>query len=165
MATTELNVLAFANGTLYSTLADGAINNIDNKGYIFLKKHIGISGSYFDNPYTCTSVSSDYARINNNRTINKAIRSLRTFILPTLARPLNVNPDGTLADNIIAYYETLCQRALDVMVRNAELSAYGVVINPAQNVISTSTLTISISLVPIGTADKIVVNVGFVTNL
>lgn len=165
MATTELDTLAFANGTLYTSLSDGAIDNIDNKGYVFLKKHIGISGSYFDNPYTCVAVSSDYARINNNRTINKAIRNLRTFLLPQLASPLLVNSDGTLSNDTISYFETLCQRALDQMVRDIELSAYGIVINPAQNVLSTSTLTINVSLVPVGTADKIVVNVGFATSV
>lgn len=165
MATTELDTLAFANGTLYTSLSDGTIDNIDNKGYIFLKKHIGISGSYFDNPYTCVPVSSDYARINNNRTINKAIRNLRTFLLPQLASPLVVNSDGTLAQDTISYFETLCQRALDQMIRDIELSAYGVVINPAQNVLSTSTLTVNVSLVPVGTADKIVVNVGFATSV
>jgi hypothetical protein len=165
MASTELDTLAFANGDLYTDLSDGFINNLDNKGYVFLKKHIGISGSYFDNPYTAVAVTSDYARVNNNRTINKAVRSLRTFLLPQLASPLKVNADGTLTQDVISYFETLGARALDVMVRNAELSAYSVDINPAQNVLSTSTLTINVSLVPIGTADKIVVNVGFVTSI
>ncbi len=165
MASTELDTLAFANGTQYTDLSDGLINAIDDKGYVFLKKHIGISGSYFDNPYTAVAVTSDYARINNNRTINKAIRGLRTFLLPQLASPINVNADGTLAQDVISYFESLGARALDVMIRNGELSAYDVEINPAQSILSTSTLIINVSLVPVGTADKILVNVGFVTSI
>jgi hypothetical protein len=165
MATTELDTLAFANGDLYTDLSDGLINNIDDKGYVFLKKHIGINGSYFDNPYTAVAITSDYSRINNNRTINKAIRGLRAFLLPQLASPIVVNSDGTLSQDVISYFESLGERALDVMVRDGELSAYDVMINPAQSILSTGQLIINVSLVPVGTADKIVVNVGFVTSI
>ena len=161
----EFETLAFANGTALNTLTDGQINAVDDKGYIFLKKHVGLDGSYFDNPYTAVAVISDYSRINFNRTINKAIRSLRTYILPTLASPLLVNTDGTLTEDVIAYYETLGQRALDIMVRNGELSGFTITINPAQNVISTSTLTIAVALLLVPSADVIVVNIGFATSL
>jgi len=165
MATSELDTLAFANGQLYSALSDGSIDAIDGKGYVFLKKHVGINGSYFDNPYTCASTTSDYCRIPNNRTINKAVRSLRSLLLPSMASPLLVNSDGTLSEDTIAYFNSLCHQALDVMVRNYELSAFGVTINPAQNVLSTSELIINVKLVPVGTADIITVNIGFATSI
>lgn len=165
MANVEFETLAFANGTALNSLTDAQINAVDTLGYVFLKKHIGITGSYFDNPYTCIAVSSDYARIPNNRTINKATRGLRTYILPQLASPLLVNTDGTLTEDVIAYFETLASKALDVMVRDGELSSFSVTINPAQDVLTTSTLTIAVSLLPIGTADFIVINIGFVTSL
>ena len=164
-AGSELDTLAFAQGTLYSSLSDSAITTIDAKGYIFLKKFVGINGSYFNNSYTSIAMTSDYSRINNNRTINKAIRSLRTFLLPQLASPIKVNTDGTLSADVISYFETLCSRALDIMVSNNELSAFGATINPVQNILSTGKLTINVSLVPTGTADIITVNVGFVTSL
>lgn len=165
IAADEFETLAFANGTALNTLTDGQIDAVENKGYVFLKKQIGLAGSYFNNPYTAVAVISDYSRINFNRTINKAIRSLRTFILPTLASPLLVNTDGTLTEDVISYYETLGQRALDVMVRNGELSGFSITINPAQNVISTSTLTIAVGLLLTPNADVIVVNIGFVSSL
>lgn len=165
MANVEFEVLAFANGMALKNLTDGQINAVDNLGYVFLKKQIGITGSYFNNPYTAVAASSDYSRINNNRTINKAIRSLRTYILPQLASPLLVNADGTLTEDVIAYFETLGQKALDIMVRDGELSAFAVTINPAQNVVSTSTLTIAVSLLPVTAADNIIVNIGFTTTI
>jgi hypothetical protein len=161
MASTELDKLAFANGTLYTALSDGTINNIDGKGYIFLKKQIGINGSYFDNPYTAITVTSDYSRINNNRTMNKAIRNLRAFLLPELAGPINFNADGTLTDGIIGHFEQLGAQALDVMVQAFEVSAYSVIVNPVQNVLATGKLILTVAIIPVGTADIITVNIGF----
>jgi hypothetical protein len=51
------------------------------------------------------------------------------------------------------------------MAANGELSAYAVIINPDQNVLSTGNLTITLELVPVGVARSIVVNVGFVPKL
>jgi hypothetical protein len=161
IASAEFDVLSFSNGQVLTTLSDGTINNVDSFGYIFLKKHIGISGSYFDDSHTCIPVTSDYAYIENNRTINKAIRGLRSFLLPQLASPVVLNSDGTIKEDVIAYYETLCARALDVMQRDFEISAYSVVIDPTQNVLSSSELVINVSIVPVGVARTITVNVGF----
>ncbi|MCD6017279.1 MAG: hypothetical protein K0S53_400 [Bacteroidetes bacterium] len=161
MSSVEMETLAFANGSLYNVLSDGLINNLDAKGYIFLKKYIGIAGSYFDNPYTCVAVTSDYCRINNNRTINKVSRGLRTFLLPAIASPIKVNADGTLSEDVIASFKAMCNRALDVMIRDGELSAFKITINPAQNVLSTNQLFIDVKIVPVGTSDEIIVNVGY----
>jgi hypothetical protein len=161
IASTEFDVLNFSNGQILTALSDGTINNVDTYGYIFLKKHIGISGSYFDDSHTAVTITSDYAYIENNRTINKAIRGLRTFLLPQLASPLVLNSDGTIKEDVISYYKSLCSRALDVMQRDFEISAYSVVIDPTQNVLSTSELVINVSIVPVGVARTITVNVGF----
>ena len=165
VANTEYETLNFANGQVYNVISDGSINNLDAKGFVFLRKHTSLTGSYFNNPYTSTLVTSDYSRINNNRTINKAIRGMRTFLLPALASPIKVNEDGSLTDDVIAYFESLCKRALDVMQRDAEVSAFSVRIDPTQDVLSTSTLEISVSIVPLGSADNIEVNVGFAVSI
>jgi len=165
MASSEFDTLAFANGQLYTAISDGAINNLDSFGYIFLKKQIGLSGSYFDNCFTAVSPTSDYSKINSNRTIYKAIRSVRTILLPNLSSPIVVNADGTLSEDVIGYYTSECARALDVMVRDGEISAYNVIINPAQNVLSTSTLAITIEIVPTGDADTIKINIGYTLSI
>jgi hypothetical protein len=161
MASTEYDVLNFSNGQVLTALSDGTINNVDSYGYIFLKKHVNISGSYFDDSHTAVSITSDYAYIENNRTINKAIRGLRAFLLPQLASPIVLNSDGTIKEDVISYFETLCARALDVMQRDFEISAYSITIDPTQNVLSTSELVINVSIVPVGVARQIIVNVGF----
>lgn len=164
-ANVEFETLNFANGQVYTAISDGALDNLDGKGYIFLRKFVNLSGSYFNNPYTCIAITSDYSRIPNNRTINKAIRNVRTFLLPALSSPIKVNSDGTLTEDVIGYFESLCARALDVMERDSELSAYEVVINPAQDVLATSKIVVTLNIVPIGWADNIEVNIGFTTSI
>jgi hypothetical protein len=165
VSNTEFDTLAFANGVLYSAQTDGLINSVDSLGYIFPKKHIGIEGSYFNDSHTATPITGDFAYIENNRTFNKAIRGLRTFILPALGSPLDFNADGTLTEATIGYFETLADSALAVMQRDAELSAYSVTIDPSQPALSTSTLVVSVSIVPKGVARNIVVNVGFTLSI
>ena len=46
-----------------------------------------------------------------------------------------------------------------------ELSAYEVIINASQNVVSTGQLQITVKLVPVGVAREIVINLGFVPKL
>jgi len=165
VAAAEYDVLAFANGTVYTTLSDGSIVNLEAFGYNFLKKRIGVLGSYFTRPNTCIAETSDYTYIYNNRVIDKAIRSLNTFLTPSLASPLVVNTDGTLSEDTIGFFNSLCDRALEVMQRDFELSAFSVTIDPSQDVLTDNELTIAVKLVPVGVADTITVNIGFALSI
>lgn len=161
VSTSELDVVAFANGQLWTSLSDSALTNLDSYGYTFLRKVVGLSGTYHNRPYTCVSATSDYSFIQSNRTIDKAIRSCRALLLPETGSPIKVNADGTLTNDVIGYFSGLCQQALDTMVSNSELSNYQVLIDPTQDVLSTGILEITVQLLPIGTADFIEVNIGF----
>jgi len=162
VSTSELDVVAFANGQLWTALSDGTKVNLDNYGFCFLRKIVDLEGgSYHNRPYTAVAATSDYAYIHNNRTINKAIKSCRVILLPETGSPVKVNADGTLSEDVIGYFTGLCKQALDVMVSNNELSDYNVIIDPAQDILSTGILTITVQLLPLGVADFIVVNIGF----
>lgn len=165
MSNVEYDTLAYCNGYVYSAQSDGQNDNINTLGYIALKKFSDIEGSYFNDSHTCTPISGDYAYIENNRTFNKAIRGLRSFLLPQLASPVKVKADGTLSEDTIGYFESLCNRALSVMVSNSELSAFSVVIDPTQSFLSTSNLIVQVNLVPMGVARTITVNVGFTLSI
>lgn len=165
VAAAEYDVLAFANGNLYTSISDGNLVNLENFGYNYLKKFVGLTGSYFTKPNTCIAATSDYTYIYNNRVIDKAIRGLRTFLLPSLASPLTVNADGTLSETTIGYFNSLCDRALEVMQRDNELSAFLVTIDPSQDVLTDNELTIAVKLVPVGVADTITVNIGFALSI
>lgn len=162
---TELDVPAFANGTLVKDVSEGLQGSISDKRYIALRKFVGDDGTYFTDSHCAIGVDSDYAYIENNRTIDKAVRGVYAALLPALNSPLTVNADGTLSDTTIAYFESLSEGPLDAMIRDQELSARQVLIDSSQDVLSTSTLSISIKLVPIGVARNIDVTIGFTVKI
>jgi hypothetical protein len=133
--------------------------------YVFLIKNIGFAGSYFNGSHTATIVTSDYAYIENNRTIDKAIRGVYSSLLPALGAPIVLNSDGTLTDESIAYFTSLAELNLRAMVQATELSDFEVLINSTQNVLSTNTLVVAVELIPVGVARAITVNIGFVVAL
>jgi hypothetical protein len=159
-STNEFDVIKLADGRSYAAVPASEIDALNVKGYIFLIKHIGISGSYFNDSHTCISASDDFAFIENNRTLDKGVRNARTFLLPKLNSPLFVNEDGTLTEDTIAGFKNDAERALEEMLRNTEVSAFGVKIDPLQNVLATSKLSITIEIIPVGVGRNIVVNIG-----
>lgn len=161
----EFDVAHFANGQNVSLLSTATIEAVDNKGYIFLIKEVGFSNTFNNDSYTSVSETSDLATIENNRTIDKAKRNLRTFITPKLGAPLRVNPDGTLREDTIKTFKALGNKALSSMESDGELSAFEVIINSSQNVVATSRLEITVKLVPVGVTREIKINLGFVPNL
>lgn len=158
---TELEVPAFSNGQLVSALSANALEALNTKRHTFLKKFTGYSGTYVNDSHMAVSQASDYAYMENNRTICKAERLLYVSYLPTLNSPIQFNSNGTLTDNTIAAFESIGNTALDQMVRDSELSAKSVTINPSQNVLSTSKLIIAVILVINGVARTIEIPIGF----
>jgi len=161
----ECDTVGFANGALLSAQSQSLLNILDNRRFIFLVKYVGISGSYFNDSHCSIALTSDYAYIENNRTIDKAIRGVYSSMLPNLNSPLVLNADGTLTDTTVAYFIGQASVNLEQMVRDTEISAFAVDIDTTQNVLSTSNLIISVKIVPIGVARQITVNIGFTLSI
>jgi hypothetical protein len=161
----ELDTIAFSNGQVYTALADSQFESLNNYSYVFLRKLTGITGSYWSDSKTTVSPTSDYATIENNRVYQKITRVVRANMLPALSSPLKVNADGTLTAGTIGYFETLANNPLVQMEADGELSAHKVIINPAQDVLATSTLELTLQNVPLGVARIIKINVGFVKSV
>jgi hypothetical protein len=139
----------------------GELRTLNEKRYIFTQTHTGLAGVYFNDSHTCTTGTSDFAYIENNRTVNKATRLLRTALLPKLASPVLVDIDGKLPQSVSKSFEDLCRNALEGMVANQEVSAFDVYVDPKQNILATSELKVKAEITPIGTARKIMVDLGF----
>jgi hypothetical protein len=161
----ELDTIAFSNGQLYSALADSQFESLNNYSYTFLRKLTGIAGSYWSGSKTTVTPTSDYSTIENNRVYQKITRVVRANMLPALSSPLKVNANGTLTNATIGYFETLANNPLVQMEADNELSAHKIIINPAQDVLATSTLELTLQNVPLGVANIIKVNVGFVKSV
>lgn len=163
----ELDTIAFANGVKFTdaTITTTLLDAIDLKRYVFLRNFPNKSGSFHNDSHTVISPSSDYAFIENNRVIDKAIRGVDEALTPSLNSPLLLNANGTLANSTVAFLTGQAVVITDEMVRSGEASAISVTIDPNQNVASTSKVVVAINIVPIGVARNIVVNIGFKTSL
>lgn len=169
----ENAVPAFATGELLSNLSTGTINNVDAYRYIFGRQFVNDSpnGTFVNDSHCCTAYTSDYAYIENNRTFDKASRQLYAAYIEQLAAPLVLNADGTLTNATVAFFEGIGEQALSNMAQTnpntgrPELSGFKVIINPAQNVLQTSTLIVSVLLQPVGVAREIVINLQFAVSL
>lgn len=154
---------AFGNNVKISdpAITAGLLSDLNDKRYVFLIPEDGVDGTYFNDSHCAVAKTSDYAYFENNRTINKAIRNSRSKLLPLLNSPLYVNADGTLTEDTIAEFKNACSQALEQMFNDGEVSNFEVLINPAQNVLSSSQLIVTIKIVPVGVARNIVVNIGY----
>lgn len=161
----ELEVLSFANGDVYSATAKSVVNSLNDYRYVFLLKQRGTTGSYWNDSHNAVIQSSDYAYIESNRTINKAIRVINSALLPLLNSPLDINTDGTLTDVSIEVFTTEVDRVLDQLRLDGNISQFGVSIDPSQNVLSTSQLDISVQIIPKGVARNINVKIGYTLKL
>lgn len=136
-----------------------------NKGYLELVKYEGNSGIFVAKSVTATSSTSDFNRIEKVRTMDKAVRGVRAALLPQLNSPVYLTSEGKLERSSIAYFENLAENVLDNMEVNGEISSFAVNINPDQNIGATNTLTIAIQIVPVGSSEAIVVNIGYTLNI
>lgn len=166
----ELEVLNFATGEAYDVQSVATIDALTEDGYIFMVKEIGVTGSFHNDSPTCTLITSDYAYLESNRTIDKATRLVRENLVNKINSPLYVNSStGKLTEATISDFKNDAFKALENMASESEISssdtgelpANSVVIDPDQNVLSTSTVELTINIVPVGVARTISVNIGF----
>jgi len=160
----ENDVPAFANGQLLSSLTDSALDAIDTKRHIFGQNYVGYAGTYFNENHTAISLASDYAYINDNRVIDKAIRGIYVALIPYLKSKLLKNSDGTLAATTVAFLETQALKPLFQMAREQDLGEVvkeDVYIDPSQNVTTSSLLIVNVQLNENGIARNIQVPISF----
>lgn len=171
----EFQEPAFANGDLVKDTAVAAIDLINTKGYLQLIKRQEITGTfYLDSPQT-TLATSDFAFIENSRTMFKAVRLCRQRLLPFINSPLYVDAvTGKLSESTIFGFENACLVALEQMAQDGEISVNqatgklpdgSVLIDPDQDVLATSQVIITVKIVPVGVAREIIVNIGFVPKI
>ncbi|MBF2708779.1 DUF2586 family protein [Flavobacterium soyangense] len=158
----ELDVVKFIDGTLVSDFTPAQIQAINDKGYLFPMKHIGYTGTFFNDSYTATAVDSDFMTIENNRAIDKAQRGVYVKLLPKISGPIYIDPaTGLISEDSIASLEAIASIALEQMERDGEVSGFKVFINPDQDVLASSKITVTLKVVPVGVLREIVVNIGF----
>lgn len=161
-----LKAPALFNGQLIKNVSIPDQETLNDNRYIFVRTHVGIADNYFNDSHTCDLLTSDYAYIENVRTIDKACRGVRSKLLPDLNSPLSVDSStGKLSADTVALLETVAGEALEDMEKAGELSGFRAEINPDQNVLATSEVEVVIKNVPMGVMRKVNVKIGFATQV
>ncbi|MDR2361695.1 MAG: DUF2586 domain-containing protein [Prevotellaceae bacterium] len=161
----ELDAPALCDGTLISALTPAQLQTIHDKGYILLLKHVGYGGTYWNDAFAGTALTSDYAYLENTETMDKACRGVYQALLPQVSGPVYMDAQtGKIAESTCKSLEALAEVPLAQMERDGELSGYAVSIDPAQEVLQTSKLQVVIRLVPVGVLRELVVTIGFTLN-
>lgn len=159
---TGISVPAFGNGQLVRETDREVLEQLDTNRYLFFVTQVGQAGSYVNDSHTMADPRSDYAMIENVRTMDKAVRGVRAALIPELGGNIYTDAEsGKLQPYSISHLETTANRALEDMEKAGELSGYRVEIDPDQDVLSTSTVEIVIRQVGVGVMRHISVKIGF----
>lgn len=163
---TNIAVPAFGDGKKYRDLDAAVIETLDTSRYIFLRTYDGLAGSFFNDNHTLDEPTSDYAYINDVRTMDKAVRGVRTYLLPKLGRPMKVDADtGKLERTAVEYLITTGNKALEEMEKAGELSGYRFDIDPDQNILATSRVRGVIKNVAVGVMRNLDLEIGYATSV
>jgi hypothetical protein len=161
-----ISMPALGDGTLVRTIDKGELEKLDTNRYLFLNNVVGVAGSYWNDSHTMDSPTSDYAAIESVRTMDKAVRGIRTYLTPELGGNVYIDPDtGKLQSYTVSHLETTANIPLEEMEKAGELSGYKAEIDAEQDVLSTSTIEVTIKNVPVGVVRKFKVKIGFVKTL
>lgn len=161
-----ISMPALGDGTQVRTIDKGELEKLDANRYLFLNNVVGVAGSYWNDSHTMDSPTSDYAAIESVRTMDKAVRGIRTYLTPELGGNVYIDPDtGKLQSYTVSHLETTANIPLEEMEKAGELSGYKAEIDAEQDVLSTSTIEVTIKNVPVGVVRKFKVKIGFVKSL
>lgn len=142
--------------------APGAATIIAQKGFITWCTYPNISGYFFSGDDTCSAPSDDYHFLSRGRVIDKAHILAYTTFVQQVDDEIPINEDGTLDAGFCNWLsQQIINRINNAMTANKEISSVNCVIDPTQNVLSTNILNVVVSIVPIGYASAININLGF----
>lgn len=147
-------------------LKNADIAGIHDKGYITLRRHLGLAGAYFSDDPLATKETDDYNSISVRRVADKAYRLAYNTMINELLDEIEIAEDGTIAPGVIKHYESLITNVLNLsMTVEGNCSSVKASMDPKQNVLSTGKLLMTLQVLPVGYAKKIEIDLGFALSL
>ena len=153
---------------------DSQLEALDSKGYVFAISYTGIAGYYWNNDHTCTPIKKDKDgyfneyTISYGRTHDKAVRDLRTCLLPKVKSTQPVDPStGKLPQALVTYFERLADDdVFNTMAAEGLITAGKTTVDPNSDLlISPRELNVSFVLVPTGQIDGIKGTINIKTSI
>jgi len=147
------------------------LETLDDKGYIFAMQYAGMSGFYFNSDHTCTPVIQDEDGFFNEysislgRTHDKAVRNLRTKLLPIVKSTQPVDPNtGKLPKALVTSFEKTGDSVFEKMLN--EISSGKTYVDENSNLmIPPRELKVSFVIVPQGQIDVIKGTINLKTSI
>lgn len=146
-----------------SSISDTVLSGLLDKGYLIPRRHTGLDGFYPARDANSDALASDFAFINRVRVIEKARLIVRAVLLQELLEEVEIDATtGKIAPAFIATLKSRCDNALALdLVNLGNASDAFVEIDPAQNVLSTDRLDVTVKVVPVGTLATITATVSY----
>ncbi len=143
--------------------SDTELDTLDEKGLVFATSVSGMAGFWINDTHTCAKIDSDFAYVENNRSIKKAIKLARLALLPRVKSRLKVDEDtGYIAPEVVKDLETTVKTSLDPMLVDGDISGgVDAYIDPKQNVLASSEFECLLTFIPLAIGRKITLKVGF----
>jgi hypothetical protein len=142
---------------------DTDLDTLHDKGYIFADVNAGEVGFWLNDSSTCTGLDSDYAYLENNRTINKAIKQARAALNPRIKARIYVDPDtGKISATDAKSFESDVVAKLRPMKADGDISGgIDCYVDPEQNILATSEIKVEVTFVPVAIGRQIKLTIGF----
>lgn len=145
--------------------------SIYNKSYMTFRTFTGMAGYYIADDLLATKETDDYNQLTRRRTIDKAFRIAYAVLVTQLLEKVAVKSDGTMLKPVIISMQQIVENAIATnMTSRGELSddngdnGVDCFIDPAQDVLATSTINVVLRVRPFGYARYINVLLGFTVN-
>jgi len=158
---------ALSGGRNFNTLTQAEKDALDDKHYIYAGFYEpDMSQFYLNQDTTAISFSDDYCGIAQNRVWDKAADLVRKVQIPLQNGEVFADPsNGNIDKATVADWEARCQKALDVMLKNREISGCKVTISPDQNFLGGDPIKTYLRIVPVGINRAMENYIGFTTSL
>lgn len=153
----------FSNGTSVADLSDGSQDSLNTNGFVFATTRPGVTGFWFVDSHTCCAITDDYAYLERNRVINKAVRLANVSYQKFVLGKVYIDPStGKIsADTIGALTGDMKSVINDNMEGEIINDGTVVTMDPNQNVLTTGETNTIVEVLPIGINRILKVKVQF----
>lgn len=135
-----------------------SLESLHDKGYISFMRHPQKAGVYFGIDHMANT--SDYRLLAYGRVIDKAAKIAAAVYVNDIESEVDVDPvTGFIAELDIKHLESRITQQINVSMAD-QISGLEVYINPAQDIINTSTLALKLRIIPKGYTSFITIDLG-----
>jgi hypothetical protein len=136
---------------------------LDAQRFATMRTIPGRAGYYITNGNMMAPSGSDFNLVQRRRVMDAACRITRQAELPYLNGSVRINPtNGYIDERDAQAFEAKVNSQLKAgVVATGDASASSVVVNRSANILSTSTLPVTVRIVPLGYMKFIATNIGF----